>query len=316
MNAKFKYIALLAAIVFIFAVGSQLRGETLDMDLFTAEAPAGWTAGPAEGAFVVFDPEETISLIINYTEYAYPDPAVMAKRLGTEYAVKTLDESAGFVFSENSDDGDYRFWRGLSPEGQSLEISVHGSHEKLAELLQSLAVSAEARKEATLAAQLQTLLDNLKKPEVISWLTGSAPLSADPPPAKPEADRAGEPAETVPWRGDQNLGAQVPKSWSIDTEKGRTRFSSPDRKEQFTVIPLTSLKVVDFGDDFDRYQAGCAEEVHKIGGVNIRSAEGTVFFDLPDLSEGEVFNRGDNSFILIRQGSSPELEALHWSLFE
>lgn len=308
------YPLLLAAVTTLLAVGPFLlrADETLDIDLFSAETPTGWTANPAEGAYVIFDPSETISLIINYTEYQQPDLSVMAKRLAADYVVKELDSSSGFLFFE---DKDYRFWRGLTPQGQSLEISVHGTHEKLPALLKSVEISAETKKKTEWAAQLQILLESLKEPEVIDWLTGATPLFADPPAPRPEAALAGEPEATVPWHG-MGLNAQVPQSWSIATENGAARFSAPDQKEYLLVIPLPSLKISDFGDDFDRYQARCVEEVGQIGGVNMRAAEGTIYFDMPDLSEGEIFYTENSSFALIRQGGSLELEALHWSLLE
>lgn len=312
MHIQARYYPLLAAVVILLSISPFLWAETLDMDLFSAEAPSGWTANPAEGAYVIFDPPETISLIINYTEYQKPDLPVMAKRLAADYAVKELDNSAGFLFFE---DKDYRFWRGLTPQGQSLEISVHGTHEKLPDLLKGVEVSAETQRNTELASQLLILLENLKKPEVIDWLTGAAPLFADPPAPRPELTQIGEPEATMPWQG-LGLNAQVPQSWAISTENGQARFSAPNQKEYLLVIPLPSLKVGDFVDDFDRYQAKCEEEVGKIGGVNMRAAEGTTYFDMPDLSEGEIFNTGTASFVLILHGRSPELESLHWSLLE
>lgn len=313
MNSRLKNLPLAVALLFLLGLATQLWGETLALDLFTAEAPPGWAAGPAEDVYYVFDPEEKISMLIGSTVYAHPEPSVMARRLGAEYAVKTLDDSAGFLFFE---DKDYRFWRGLSPEGRSLEVSVHGTHPKLAGLLKSIEISSETKKDTELAAQLQVLLENLKRPEVIDWLTFAAPLFAEPPAPRPEPAEVGEPAATTPWRGELQLTAKLPQGWNAATENGQTRFTSPDQKEYLLVIPIASAKVSDFGEDYEAYKARCVAEVHQVGGVNIRAAEGTVYFDLPDLSRGEVFHVDEHIFILVRQGGSPELEALHWSLFE
>lgn len=313
MNGKLKAAALLAALILIFAAGLQLSDETsLNLDPFTARAPKGWAAGPAEGVFYVFDPEEKISMLIGSTEYANPDSAVMARRLGVEYAVKTLDDSSGFFFFE---DKDYRFWRGLTPEGRALEVSVHGTHEKLAEVLKSIEISASTKKDAAAAAQFQVLLANLKKPEVIDWLTFAAPLFADPPPPRPEPAQADE-SEATPWRGELNLAAKLPQGWSVAAENGQTRFSSPDRREYLVVIPIRTMKVSDFGENYERYRTSCLAEIQKIGGLNIHDAEGQIRFDLPDLSRGEIFHVDDNIFILLIQGGSPELDYIHWSLFE
>lgn len=311
MKRQAKYFPFVAVAAVLLAAGALLRAETLDMDLFTAQAPAGWTASPTEGAYVIFDPDEAISLIINYSQYERPDFAVMGRRLAAEKAVRELADSAGFLFAE---DKAYRFWRGLTPAGQSLEISVNGTHPRLSELLRSLGLSSAAQNDQELAGQLQSLLENLKQQEVLDWLTGAVPLSADPPRSAPEPAQSGEP-ETRIWQG-LNLTAKAPQSWSIAAENEQTRFTSPDQSEYLLLIPLPALKLSDFGDDFARYKASCVEEIAKIGGVNLRAAEGTIYFDRPDLSKGEIFYAGDDSFILIRQGNSPELEALHWSLLE
>lgn len=337
MNRRAKYSPLLAALTLILAA-PLLKAESLDLDILTAEAPAGWTANPAEGAYVIFDPTETVSLIVNYTKYYQPDFSVMARRLAIDNAVKELGDFSkyfqpdsqdtagrlaidnvfkdlgnfsGFIFFE---DRDYRFWRGVTLAGQSMEISVHGTHENLPDLLKNIRVSAETKDIGT-RSQFQVLLNCLRNPEVIAWLTGAAPLFADPPRPRPEPIPAGEPEATKLWQG-LGLTGLAPQSWTISTENDQTKFSSADQKEHLIIIPLPSLKVADFGDDFDRYQARCVEEVARIGGVNLRAAEGTIYFDMPNLSEGEIFNADNHSFILIRQGGSPELEALHWSLLE
>lgn len=309
MNSQLKKILpfLPLVLIAVLAVG-QLRADSLNLGLLTAEAPSGWTAAPVEGAYVVFGPGEKVSMTITFAEYAYPDPRVMAGRLAADYAVKALDDEAGFIFFQ---DRDFRFWRGLSAGGQSLEISVHGTDEHLAALLSGLKIPLSGRDDAALSEQLEFLLGKLKKDEVISWLTGQTPPFAEPPAFGSENLEGYDPEGAKDWSG-RGLSARVPKSWTVTEEEGRIRFASPDQAEFLIVKTLPAVKPALGREALARRQ----QEIHQLGGVNLRSAEGRIFFDLPDLSGGEMFDGESESIVLIRQGGGPELEALQWSLFE
>ena len=285
-----------AVLLFTASLAFAAREEA---NYFSAEVPKGWKFSQ-EGALAGFyapDPGPFITIITD--EYENVDMAELVAQRAGENPVQLLGDELGFIFEDQSGE---RVWGMLADGGLYCEVSTSAKYDGLAQFLASLKSDGKTpgMDQAIKAAQ---------SPEVLNWLQFTTPsFAGQGGPEETESETEGQ-ADQAGVLSGTGLTAEIPNGWKVTEEGDTVLFTAADGSVSLSaqLLPLES-------DDYDAFVAFSKKHAKGLGGKNIRTAEGTVEFTMPDGSTGNMSQYGKTCLLLFFFGESDEQQVLGASI--
>lgn len=258
-------------LLFTFAAQPVLAARWSDGYL-SVELPKGWKASEEVNALSFASPAPDYAYVITTVVQDYEE--------GYLPTLVRSDVKDGMIqwFGDSSciytDKWDGRYWKGMASDGTVFSITVKEPSEPkvVADFLNDMQPGKNADENFSL------LLKDLKKEEVIAWLSFAAPnLPADPALAEKNKKREKSPGEyTVKPFSGNGFTAQVPQEWHIELVGGDTVIftSEQGRDDGFVMAAMFPLP-----DNTQKaFETFCTAFVKDMGGKNISTEEGVISF--------------------------------------